>query len=316
MPTTRAKAVSAIALALASTLAGCSGASTASDASSTSSTLGTTTSVAAAAVTTPAAVPEIAVTTVAAVDTVPLDATSTSTSSTLDATTTTTTTTTTVALTPAPDTVPVDAETPQSPCAIAGPVTGASTGPDLDCVAAVLRSEGFGDDFGVDTAIRSFQASEGLTVDGVVGPVTATALRVGWTPPGAVVQDVDRVAIPAIGLDRKIVTGGQAQIDAGNVMLYTAGDFAVGWPGEGGTVWLAAHRSTHGSSFAKIPDLPDGTVVEVSHHGVTTSYTITARQLVDRTNPPAGAISGPLVLQTSWTGTQVWLLYGELTGAG
>lgn len=121
----------------------------------------------------------------------------------------------------------------------------------------------------------------------------------------------NRLRIPAIGMDREVVTGGQPEIDAGNVVLCTNCGRSVGWPGSGQTVWIAAHRSSHGASFAKVPDLSVGDVIEVVHDGISRSYTVTGSQAVDRLHPPAGAISGPLVLQTSLGGDQVLLVYAS-----
>ena len=54
-----------------------------------------------------------------------------------------------------------------------------------------------------------------------------------------------RLDYDAVGIHHSVVRGGQAQIDAGNVVDVVS---PVDLPG----IWLAGHRSTHGSVFANL----------------------------------------------------------------
>lgn len=103
--------------------------------------------------------------------------------------------------------------------------------------------------------------------------------------------------LPQIGLHRPIVAGGQATIDAGNVTQV--------YPN-----LLAAHRSTHGSTFANLPRLG------VGEHFHTTGFQGRAVQewvVVRRsyvTSRSASILSGwPLVLQTSLPNGVLLLLF-------
>lgn len=92
-----------------------------------------------------------------------------------------------------------------------------------------------------------------------------------------------RVDIPAIGLSRDVVTGGQAQIDQGRVVDVD------GLPG----IWLAGHRTTHGAVFARLGELAPGDEVDVygrQYHVV--------RVIHWPTHQSPGYL-GPVVLQTS-----------------
>lgn len=201
------------------------------------------------------------------------------------------------------------------------------TGADVSCLTSALNAAGVDApatdsyDPQVTTAVRSFQALNHIAVDGWVGRQTATLLEI-WADPAAGLAPAvrvpadgqsDRISIPAIGLDRGIVTGCQPQIDAGNVVLATGCGYSdIGWPGQG-TVWLAAHRTTHGSTFNGIPSLVAGDIVTVTHAGQPTSFQVVDARAVSRANPPSDAIhnSHDLVLQTSWYDGTVWLVYGD-----
>ena len=66
--------------------------------------------------------------------------------------------------------------------------------------------------------------------------------RLRWLLPLLALTGCSWLDYDAIGLHRPVVTGGQAQIDEGNVVD------TDGLPG----IWLAAHRSTHSSVFANL----------------------------------------------------------------
>lgn len=75
-----------------------------------------------------------------------------------------------------------------------------------------------------------------------------------------------RLLIPRIGLDRSIHRGGQSTIDQGHVTWYDPGGSF--WPepdlpGHPGTFWVAAHRTTAGASFIRLPELAVGDIVHV-----------------------------------------------------
>jgi len=88
---------------------------------------------------------------------------------------------------------------------------------------------------------------------------------------------------PAVGIHRPVITGGQAQVDQGQVVDYD------GLPG----IWLAAHRSSHGSTFASLVDAEVGD--EVCVYG--SCYRVTQIIRWPSRTPPG--YLGPLVLQTS-----------------
>jgi hypothetical protein len=115
-----------------------------------------------------------------------------------------------------------------------------------------------------------------------------------------------RLFIPRLGVDRCVVQGGQAEIDAGNVVEFTA---LTG----GSVVWVAAHRSSHGSSFAALPGLVNGDYVQYSESW----YRIAEMRLVDRTAPDISDFydtSSPrLVLQTSKSETIVYIWRADLS---
>lgn len=258
--------------------------------------------------------------------------TTTSTSSTTSSTTTSTTSSTTSSTTTStvPDTVQDTTTTTPPDCTISTELSPGDSGGDVICLTEALNAAGVPVtttdtyDPQVTTAVRSFQASSHIAVDGWVGQQTATLLEIWADPaeglapavrvPAGDAQQTDRISIPTLGLDRAIVTGCQPQIDAGNVVLATGCGYSdIGWPGEG-TVWLAAHRTTHGSTFNGIPSLAAGDIVTVTHAGRSTSYQVVDARTVSRSNPPSDAIhnSHDLVLQTSWYDGTVWLVYGDV----
>lgn len=95
-----------------------------------------------------------------------------------------------------------------------------------------------------------------------------------------------RVTVPRLGIDQPVVAGGQAEIDQGQVVDVES------LPG----YWLAGHRTSHGSVFARLPEARVGD--EVDYAG--------QRYVVVRivTEPHLWPVQylGPLVLQTSLGG--------------
>jgi hypothetical protein len=126
--------------------------------------------------------------------------------------------------------------------------------------------------------------------------LSCVAVLAGPTSPAAACI---RLYIPRLAVDRCVVQGGQAAIDAGNVVEFTT---LTG----GSVVWVAAHRSSHGSSFAALPGLVNGDYVQYRESW----YRIAEMRLVDRTAPDVSdyynTSSPRLVLQTSKAGTTVY----------
>jgi LPXTG-site transpeptidase (sortase) family protein len=117
--------------------------------------------------------------------------------------------------------------------------------------------------------------------------------------------------IASLDLHEPIVAGEQDEIDQGHVT-------AVDWssegyptsclPGDGCTVWLAGHRSTHQAVFARLPEITAGSLIEIHFHGQTYTYAVTGVVTVPGSAPPS-VIHGDLVLQTSAPGGQRILVY-------
>jgi len=80
-----------------------------------------------------------------------------------------------------------------------------------------------------------------------------------------------------------VYTGDQQLIDAGavTVMNDPAGvDVLALRPGAAGTLWIAAHRSSHGGAFAAVPALADGAIVTVEAGTSSASYRVIGRRYV------------------------------------
>lgn len=140
----------------------------------------------------------------------------------------------------------------------------------------------------------------------------ATTMTTSSTAPPLLAEDYI-LEIPSIGLSQPVLAGDQMELDAGNV---TAVDWSrYGYPascspGEGCTVWLAGHRSTHGAVFARLVELTIGTLVDVQFDGRQYDYVVTDIQKVPGDSPPS-VIHGDLVLQTSLPGDRRILIYAE-----
>lgn len=119
---------------------------------------------------------------------------------------------------------------------------------------------------------------------GVVAPVPA------WRDE---VAACDELRIPSLPLTRCVVEGGQPQIDAGDVVRYTV----LSSP----TVhWLAGHRSSHGSTFAALPNIRIGASVQYRGR----LFIVTEYRLANRFQPQAVSdwiysAQSSVVLQTS-----------------
>ncbi len=111
--------------------------------------------------------------------------------------------------------------------------------------------------------------------------------------------------ISKIGLNESVVSGRNAEIDAGYVVSWDGC-----YPHEGCTIHLLGHRSTHGSVFARIPELYPGDTFNVYMNGHSHSYRVTRRRLVSR-SVGFDAIYGDAVIQTSMYDNYVLLLYAD-----
>ena len=123
------------------------------------------------------------------------------------------------------------------------------------------------------------------------------------------VPNQDRLSIPAIGVNRVIVIGGQRQLDAGNVVNYTEGGRPLCWPDQGCIVYIAGHRTSHGAVFNKVPTIEMGSQITITHGGVTYAYTVVDKVIQSRTNLAPDFFRGDLMVQTSWTATTSMLVY-------
>ncbi len=111
--------------------------------------------------------------------------------------------------------------------------------------------------------------------------------------------------ISKIGLNEPVVAGRQAEVDAGYVVSWDGC-----WPHNGCTVHLLGHRSSHGSVFARVPELYPGDVFDVYMNGHSHLYRVTRRTIVPR-SVGFDAIYGDAVIQTSMYGDYVLLLYAD-----
>ena len=138
---------------------------------------------------------------------------------------------------------------------------------------------------------------------------TTTAPAPGPTdPPAETVAPAPsqepRMIIPSIGMDKAVYVGGQSSIDQGFATLYNTWGFA-NWPGGTGPVWIAAHRSTHGSPFAQIPKLHGGEDVFIDRLGVRWAYRVTEQVIVPGASDKCVITCHQLVLQTSWPNDRI-----------
>jgi len=150
--------------------------------------------------------------------------------------------------------------------------------------------------------------------------VPAPPSPVAW-PSGAVAW----LTVPAIGLDRPVFRGGQSTIDHGVATLFDDGP--GGWrapvaPGSRGTVWIAAHHTSHGAPFRHVDELSVGDVAIVrGRDGVAHTYRFVGRRIVGTAVYPSVVYgSDPsmrrLELQTSMGSAHRLLLTGVLVASG
>jgi len=101
--------------------------------------------------------------------------------------------------------------------------------------------------------------------------------------------------------------GQQAAIDQGHAVNYNGC-----WPGQGCTVFLAGHRSTHGAVFASVAHLQPGDPVRIGYGGAIHEYLVTEHIIAPQRQRVRDVLVGDLVLQTSAAGGQVHLVYCRL----
>ena len=151
--------------------------------------------------------------------------------------------------------------------------------------------------------------------------------------PGAVMT----ITMADISYTCPVYAGGQSVIDTGAATLITdqgSSPFLALHPGDGGTLWIAAHHTTHGGPFAAVPSLADGAIVTVSDGIRRASYRIVGRAhvnvrgglVVDATGvatdaatqdsvfrPDLGGAGEPrLLLQTCDGNNWRWMIYADL----
>jgi LPXTG-site transpeptidase (sortase) family protein len=128
------------------------------------------------------------------------------------------------------------------------------------------------------------------------------------------------VDIPSIGVSLPVVTGGQDVIDRGVAAHYTGAQWRPPTdPGQPGTYWLAAHNSTHGSPFEKLPAIARGAEIRiVRHDGTVFTYLVTSRDVVG-TSTTLDTVYGQntttprILLQTCEGTSRRLLVHGVLT---
>jgi Sortase domain len=141
-----------------------------------------------------------------------------------------------------------------------------------------------GDQSGRKRRIASWIAGIALAIGGLAG---ASA------PGSTALAGCDALAVPTIGIERCVVAGDQAEIDAGHVVRIDR----LSTP----TVhWLAGHRTSHGATFRALVGLRIGDPVE--YRGK--RYEIVEYTIAPFTNPGrvlawSRATEPTLVLQTS-----------------
>jgi LPXTG-site transpeptidase (sortase) family protein len=94
----------------------------------------------------------------------------------------------------------------------------------------------------------------------------------------------------------------QVDIDAGNVVNYTGC-----WPGDGCTIVLAGHRTTHGAPFANVPRLRPGDQIRLGYNGQIYTYTVESIRVVCCQGDPF-TFHGVLNLVTSRNSRESYLV--------
>jgi sortase (surface protein transpeptidase) len=91
------------------------------------------------------------------------------------------------------------------------------------------------------------------------------------------------IVIAQIGYRCPVYPGGQSTLDLGFVTLMTdngGSSVLTTRPGAAGTVWIAAHRTSHGGAFAAVPGLTEGAEITISDGESTATYRVVGRTRV------------------------------------
>lgn len=130
------------------------------------------------------------------------------------------------------------------------------------------------------------------------------------------------VTIPSIGLSEFAIFGGQRELDRGHVVIPQWGGISDGHggrysngciPRQDCPVWLAGHRTTHGSVFNRIPELKPGALVEIQVGKEITTYEVTHTRIVPAMFP-ASEMVGDLIIQTSWPNNTRVMVFAKEVG--
>lgn len=141
-------------------------------------------------------------------------------------------------------------------------------------------------------------------------------------PAPATADEPIRVVIPAIEMNREVVLGGQAELDAGNVVLIAATDIeTLCRPSQQAAnkcfiVWVGAHRTSHGASGIRIPELVIGSRITMWESEVMYDYEVTEIAIVPndtRLNRMPQANNADLAFQVSWTGGNRYFVFANRT---
>jgi sortase (surface protein transpeptidase) len=144
------------------------------------------------------------------------------------------------------------------------------------------------------------------------------------------------ITIADISYSCPVYAGGQSMLDSGAVTLDDdlSSPYLATHPGQAGTLWIAAHRTSHGGAFAAVPSLADGALVVVSAGSTTATYRVVARAyvsivddlVVDTNGQPSHAATVDSILRTDRGGGNVprlllqtcdgtdhrWMIYADL----
>jgi len=102
-------------------------------------------------------------------------------------------------------------------------------------------------------------------------------------------------------------TNTQGELDRGRVVNWTGC-----WPGRNDcVVWLAGHRSTHGSTFANVPALRPGNFIRLGYGGKIHHYVVTHSEVACCAGDTYTPKGGDLVLQTSLGGGRALMVYAD-----
>jgi sortase A len=229
------------------------------------------------------------------------------------------TTTTSPSTTVVPETVPTtEATVATTTSTSAETEVVPETSPTAETVVAVTTT----------TAIESLPVAEDT-----VAVATTNQSGCRSDRPGAVMS----IAIADISYACSVYVGGQAVLDTGAATLLTdvgPSPFFARHPADPGTLWIAGHRTSHGSPFADVPDLADGAIITVSDANGAASYRVVGRSYVQvrdglvidssgnatesatqasilRTDR-GGNLAPRLVLQTCDGNANRWIIYADL----